>query len=299
MQAVASSHTLSESLSMFKTVANEVWAFDAEWVPDPKTGRLLYGLPQDTPDRDVIETMWRQGGATEKDPQPYLKTLLCRLVSIAYVIRKVRGDGQVSLSLLSLPKNAESESDRDEAHMLTRFLEGIGRNKPQLVGYNSQGADIKILIQRSIVNGISAPGFCQRPEKPWEGVDYFARGSEAHVDLQEVVSSWGKTTPSLHELAMLCGIPGKMEVNGQEVAEMWLAGDLKGIVAYNELDALTTYLVWLRMAHFGGFFSPEAYAEEQERVRALIANRARRPGAEHLLTYQAEWDRLQAYQLAL
>ncbi len=283
---------------MFKTVANEVWAFDAEWVPDPKAGRLLYGMPQETPDRDVIETMWQQGGATEKDPQPYLKTLLCRVVSIACVIRKVRADEQVTLSLLSLPKDVAHETDRDESDILSRFLDGIGRHKPQLVGYNSQWADIKIFIQRSIVNGISAARFCERPEKPWEGVDYFARGSEAHVDLQDLVGSWGKATPSLHELATLCGIPGKMGVNGQEVAEMWLAGDLRGIVAYNECDALTTYLVWLRMAHFGGFFSAEAYETEQERVRALIAERARRPESAHLHNYQAEWDRLRAMRLA-
>ncbi len=25
---------------MFNTVADEVWAFDAEWIPDPKAGRL-------------------------------------------------------------------------------------------------------------------------------------------------------------------------------------------------------------------------------------------------------------------
>lgn len=283
---------------MFKTVANEVWAFDAEWVPDPKAGRLLYGLPPETPDRDVIQTMWHQGGATEKDPQPYLKTIVCRVVSIACVIRKVKPDGHVGLSLLSLPKDVESEAARDESDMLARFLEGIGRNKPQLVGFNSQGADLKVFIQRGIVNGISAAAFCQRPERPWEGVDYFARGSEAHIDLQDLVSSWGKATPSLHELATLCGIPGKIGVNGQGVAEMWLAGDLKGIVAYNECDALTTYLVWLRMAHFGGFFSAEAYEEEQGRVRALIAERGGRAGAEHLRAYQAEWDRLQAYHLA-
>lgn len=282
---------------MFKTVANEVWAFDAEWVPDPNAGRLLYALPQETSDRDVIRAMWQRGGATEQEPQPYLKTVLCRVVSIACVIRKVRPDGQVALSLLSLPKDVECEADRDESDMLTRFLEGIGRHKPQLVGFNSHWADIKIFVQRGIVHGLSAAAFCKRPEKPWTGVDYFARGSEAHIDLQELVSSWGKTTPSLHELATLCGIPGKIEVNGQGVAEMWLAGDLKGIVAYNEFDALSTYLVWLRMAHFGGFFSAEAYEEEQGRVRALIAEQASHPEAAHLLTYQAEWDRLQAHRL--
>jgi len=40
---------------------------------------------------------------------------------------------------------------------------------------------------------------------------------------------------------------GKMDVDGEEVAFLWLDGKLNEIVAYNEFDALTTYLVWLRV----------------------------------------------------
>lgn len=36
---------------MFKSVANEVWAFDAEWVPDPAAGRVLNGLPESISDQ--------------------------------------------------------------------------------------------------------------------------------------------------------------------------------------------------------------------------------------------------------
>ena len=43
---------------MFRTVANNVWAFDLEWVPDPLSGRRAYDLPADTPDADVLEVMW-------------------------------------------------------------------------------------------------------------------------------------------------------------------------------------------------------------------------------------------------
>ena len=42
---------------MFKEIKDELWAFDAEWVPDPTAGRLLYDLPDDLPDREVMEEM--------------------------------------------------------------------------------------------------------------------------------------------------------------------------------------------------------------------------------------------------
>ena len=77
---------------MFKTVAKDVWAFDVEWVPDADAGRRLHQLPQDLEEAEVFEAMWKAGGATEEEPMPYPKTVLCRVVSIAAVVRKRKDD---------------------------------------------------------------------------------------------------------------------------------------------------------------------------------------------------------------
>ena len=281
---------------MFKTVGNRVWAFDAEWVPDPQAGRLLYDIPAQASDREVIEEMWKQGGANEENPTPYLKTILCRLVSISMVERKVLPNNEVALSLLSLPKDITDSSQIVEEHIISTFLQAIGKHKPQLVGFNSGNADLRILIQRGIVNGISAPSFCERPNKPWEGVDYFAKGTEAHVDLKEIVAGWGQSSFSLNEIAKLSGIPGKLGTDGEQVAELWLAGKLKEIVDYNECDALTTYLVWLRTAYFGGHFTTEEYTAECQKVRELIELLIGSPQHAHLKAFLKEWDRLRRPQ---
>ena len=42
------------------------------------------------------------------------------------------------------------------------------------------------------------------------------------------------------------------------------------ILSYNGFDALTTYLLWLRTAHFGGFFNDEKYEKEQGLVAKLL-----------------------------
>jgi len=280
---------------MFKTVANEIWAFDLEWTPDLVAGRLLYHLPDEMADREVIQEMWKQGGATPAQPHPFLKLALCRVVSIAAVIRIARPDGSVQLELKSLPKLEESGATQDESEMLALFLNTIGHRGPQLVGFNSHAADIKIMMQRAIIKGVSAPAFCKRPDKPWEaGADYFSKYSDDHVDLKEIVSGFGQGTPSLHELATLSGIPGKLGVAGDDVAQMWLDGKLNEIVAYNETDALTTYLVWLRVAHFAGFLTDEQYEQEQDLVRGLIAEKLQESGYDHLKAYQKEWDRLRS-----
>jgi predicted PolB exonuclease-like 3'-5' exonuclease len=277
---------------VFRSIRERVWAFDVEWVPDPLAGRLLYGLPETTSSEEVLEVMWREGGATEEDPTPFLKTVVCRIVSIAAVQRRAHSDGRVSLNLMSLPREPESADERTEAEIVGTFLDAIGQYTPQLVGFNSIDSDLKILVQRGAVLGVRAAGFCDRPEKPWEGVDYFANVSEWNVDLKRVLGGFGKTVPSLHEIAVQCGIPGKMDVDGNQVARLWLDGDLRRIVAYNEFDALTTYLVWLRVAHFAGHMTDEGYAKEEERVRDLLERESKSPSGAHLETYLQEWDRL-------
>lgn len=277
---------------MFKTIGKEVWAFDLEWCPDPVAGRVLYSLPEDMPDTEVVAEMWTRNGATEEDPMPFLKTVLCRVVSIAAVQRKVKGNGEVELNLLWLPRDAADAEQSAEASIVGKFLQAVGRYKPQLVGFNSANADLKILIQRAAVLGLEAPGFCQRPDKPWEGYDYFSRQSEAHIDMMDILGAWGKGSVSLNEIATLSGIPGKMDTRGDDVPLLWLKGHWTDIVRYNCYDALTTYLVWLRLAHLGGYFNADQYGEEQERVREMIMTLSEDPAHEYLGRYFDEWERL-------
>src|SRR5512134_3594639 len=121
---------------MLRNIPSEVWAFDVEWVPDVESGRRTYGLPPNVDDETVLDEMWQRGGATEDNPRPYLKTVLCRVVSVAMVIRKRAQDGSVSLVLQSLP-SAVAEA-MQEADLLARFLDAVGTARPQLVGFNSR-----------------------------------------------------------------------------------------------------------------------------------------------------------------
>ena len=271
-----------------------MWAFDVEWVPDPLAGKLLYKLPDDMPDGEVIKKMWEMGGATEEDPMPFLKITLCKIVSLSMVTRH-EDNGEVKVELHSLPSLPVKEEETGEIHIIKTFLDTLGRMKPQIVGYNSVSADLKILIQRGIANGIEARHFSKRPDKPWEGVDYFSDRSDHNIDLMRILSGWGKSTPSLNEIAVVSGIPGKLGIDGSEVAPMWLEGRLDEIVAYNEYDALTTYLLWLRIAHFAGLFNDNEYIIEQGLVEDLIINESKKEERKHLLTFLEEWKRLSSY----
>lgn len=214
---------------MIKNIPNEVWAFDCEWVPDIEAGRLLYHLPDDLPTQEVLRVMWEQGGATQDNPTPFLRTLLCRIVSVAMVIRRVLPNGTVRLFLQSLPEDPEDPS-QDEVYILNRFLkDGLSVHNPQLVGFNSRNSDLRILTQRALIHGLPQPRLCERlSAKPWESQD---------IDLMDFVSGFGKTyAVSLNELATLSGIPG----NWTPVAMMSVGcGTVVSIARSSPITALT------------------------------------------------------------
>ena len=262
-----------------------LWAFDAEWVPDPDTGRRVLDLPKELSDDEVVARMWSYGGATEADPRPYLKTILCRVVSVAAVIRTVK-HGEVHHRLYALPEGPEA---LPEDELLRRFLVAMGDKKPQLVGFNSRDADLPILVQRAMVHRLSIPGLGRSGEK-WAKDDFFDRYGTQHVDLREITGAWGKASSTLHELATACGIPGKLGTDGKSVIDLWRAGNVAGIVRYNQFDALTTFLVWLRAMTLSGHLSPEQMAAEEASVRALVQQKSAQDPAFSL--YLEGWDRL-------
>ena len=270
---------------MYKFIADNVVAFDVEWVPDPASGRRIYRLPDTASDDEVLEVMWREGGATPEDPRPYLKTVMCRIVSIAAVVRK-RVRSEVKLNLISLPGLHDGE--QPEGKIIRNFLEAVGNLEAQLVGFNSSNADLPILFQRALANRVTAPTFCHRPEKPWEGADYFSRSSDFNIDLKNELGGFGKAAPSLNELAASLGIPGKMGINGADVVELWRSGEFRSVVEYNQFDALSTYLVWLRSAYFSGRLTEDAFVHEEQLLEALLLREVE-GGAEHLGRYLDTW----------
>ena len=266
---------------MFNRIESEVWAFDVEWVPDPDTGRAALGL-HGAPDDIVVDHMWAEerSRSDRKDPRPFLPTPLCRVVAIAAVRRRK----DKPLYLLSLPRNDEWDSEKG---MVDRFLNGVEARKPQLVGWNSS-VDVSILVHRAMRHGLSYPGLLP-PDKPWEGRDYFSGKSSCHVDLLSDLFGWGRKS-SLDEMAACVGVPGKLNVTGADVYDMWQEHRTEEIRDYCELDAVTTYLVWLRAAHFVGLVQ-DLTAEEQA-VRKMLVEMAAGGQHPHIAKYVDAWDGL-------
>ena len=268
----------------------DIFAFDCEWAPDVAAGRRLLKLPAGTPDRVVLEAMWKDGGATPEDPTPFLKTIRCRVVSIVAVVRRADAAARPRLALARLPEKP-GDPAQDERYILKRFLEdGVGRRNVALVGFNSRASDMHILFQRAFLAGLSLPRFAEKfKAKPWDAVD---------VDLMDHLGGRSRgASASLNETAELSGIPGKLDTDGDAVAGLFYGTessppDYKRIVDYNTFDALTTYLLWLRMEHFTGRMSTPDYAAEKTAARDFVIAERAKPGGEYLERFLGRWREL-------
>jgi 3'-5' exonuclease len=282
---------------MLKSEINDpVWFFDLEWVPDAAGAIRLYGLPQDTSERDAMQRLWEEtkGYDPAACPRPFVKYALSRVVSISFLSRRITyvdGVRKVEFGLHSLPKLPMDVGEvPTEAGIISQFLHWVGIREPQLVGFNSLDSDLQVLIQRSLVNEVRAEAFCKRADAPWRGRDYFdSKNSEWHLDLIQRFSR-GAMRPGLNELARLSGFPGKIDVNGDQVVDMWLDGRLQEIVEYNQIDTLNTYLLWLRVANFSCKVREDHYVEEQDDFREFLEMEAEKPAGGHIQKFLDAWD---------
>ena len=250
--------------------------FDIETVPDVALGRRLYGLGG-LPDAEVAKAMFalrRQDSGGE-----FLPLEQHRVVAISCVLRSRDGLRVWSLGDESSP----------EAELIERFFDGIERFSPDLVSWNGAGFDLPVLNYRGLLAGVQAPRYWESGEadQAFRYNNYLSRFHWRHTDLMDVLSGFqARARVSLANMACLLGLPGKLGFSGAQVWDAYLAGNLSGIRRYCETDVLNTYLVYLRFDLLRGRLTREHYAEEVERVKALL-----RAGKEpHFAEFLRVWE---------
>ena len=186
-----------------------------------------------------------------------------RIVAISCVLRSRDG-----LKVWSL-----GDVNSTEAELVERFFDGIERFSPDLISWNGSGFDLPVLTLRALAAGVQAPRYWETGDSDtaFRYNNYLSRFHWRHTDLMDVLSAYqSRGRVSLQNAAMLLGLPGKLGFSGDKVWDAWLAGNLVGIRQYCETDVLNTYLVYLRFEMMRGRFTRERYAEEVERVKALL-----------------------------
>jgi 3'-5' exonuclease len=125
--------------------------------------------------------------------------------------------------------------------------------RPTLVSFNGRGFDIPLLELAAFRYGLQVPGWFQTKTKSFEQPRN-RYNTQAHLDLCDLLTNYGATRfhGGLNLAANLLGKPGKMDVQGDMVQDMYDAGRLAEINDYCRCDVLDTYFVFLRSQLLAG-----------------------------------------------
>lgn len=138
------------------------------------------------------------------------------------------------------PMSHSIENVADEARILDHVLNGItvkSLDPIRIVGHNVIGFDIRFIWQRAIVLGIRVPSWFPRDPKPWSG--------EVFDTMLAFAGQRG--TIGLDRLCRALGLPGKDDIDGSMVGQLWANGEHEKIAAYCRADVERTRAVHLKM----------------------------------------------------
>jgi predicted PolB exonuclease-like 3'-5' exonuclease len=180
-------------------------------------------------------------------------------IPVSVVVAKVADD----FSLLDVVALDEPEF---RPHVITEhFWRGWELyRRPTLVTFNGRTFDLPLMELAAFRFGLSVPGWFNIEDRSWE--QYRSRyNTRSHLDLHDLLTNFGASRFSggLNLAANLLGKPGKMEVQGCMVQDLFDEGKLTDINDYCRCDVLDTYFVFLRLAVLLGRLS---LPREQELV---------------------------------
>ncbi len=139
--------------------------------------------------------------------------------------------------------------------------------------------------------GLSAPGWFRTDGRPFEQARN-RYNTKSHIDLCELLTNFGSTrfNGGLNLAANLLGKPGKMDVEGHMVQDLYDAGRLAEINDYCRCDVLDTYFVFLRSRVLMGQLPLESEQQIIAQTKAWLEQKAEEISAYRIyLEHWGDW----------
>ena len=186
------------------------------------------------------------------------------------------------------------DEEHSRPHEIVRlFWEGWRKNsRPQLVSFNGRGFDMPLLELCAFRYGLPIPEWVAEGARSYEQPRN-RYNTSSHLDLHEFLTNSGASrfVGGLSLAANLIGKPGKLDVAGHMVQDLWDSGRAREIHDYCRSDVLDTYFVFLRSRVVAGALS---LADEQALIESahtwITAKSKETPGLARYLEAWGDWQ---------
>ena len=164
--------------------------------------------------------------------------------------------GQVTDDRLLTVVETLHEADYSEEAIVRNFWQRLERFPGTLVSFNGRNFDLPVLELQALKYGCSAPHY-------FNGKHRKRYAEEGHYDLYDFLTNYGahRLRGGFNALAKLIGLPGKTEIDGSMVQQLWEANRLADIHRYCRQDVIQTYFLFLRVELLRGRITPGQYEE--------------------------------------
>lgn len=148
------------------------------------------------------------------------------------------------------------ETDYSEEALVRNFWQRLERFPGTLVTFNGRNFDLPVLELQALKYGCSAQRYFSSKARN-------RYVEEGHYDLYDFLTNYGahRLRGGFNVLAKLIGLPGKMEIDGSMVQQLWEDGRLADIHHYCRQDVMQTYFLFLRVELIRGRLAQEQYEQ--------------------------------------
>ena len=179
-------------------------------------------------------------------------------------------------------------------HVITEhFWRGWEKyRRPTLVSFNGRNFDVPLLELAAFRYGLNLSSWFNLSAKSYDQ-PRSRYNVQSHIDLCEMLTNFGSTrfAGGLNLAANLLGKPGKMDVQGDMVQDMYDAGRFAEINGYCRCDVLDTYFVFLRTRVMAGQLTLENEQHLVGQVKTWIEQRADQVAAyRQYLEHWGDWS---------
>jgi predicted PolB exonuclease-like 3'-5' exonuclease len=243
---------------------------DCESIPDGKLINLVKYKNEGLSDEQAIERARAEARQNSNTGSDFISVTF--QIPVAVCVIRVGADFSLqAIKCVDAPLYRPAE-------IAKKFWLGLSfTSKCKLVTFNGRGFDLPLLELAAFRYGLPAG-------------EYFSRGRNrfnGDLDLMDWMTNFGAArgfAGGLNLLAKLIGKPGKMDVAGDQVYEMYREGRYQDINDYCMFDTLDTYFVFLRTRILTGDITPEQEVELVAKAKATLVTQMRElPALKHYL----------------
>jgi predicted PolB exonuclease-like 3'-5' exonuclease len=154
---------------------------------------------------------------------------------------------------------------KGEPGILADFARLLEERRPCLVTFNGRTFDLPVIATRCLRHGITLRHYYRSREVRYRF------SPDGHLDLMDYVADFGAAKPSrLDVIAKLCGMPGKVGIDGKDVGPLVHAGRLQEVRNYCLCDVAQTAAVFLRVQLLRGELDRDGYLQATRRLLELV-----------------------------